>query len=227
MIDNKGDITACTLGAKGSGKSVKLADTLNRSSTGGVLFDMLGVFNPRNNYKTAVVPGSYYCLSPNDYLENIDKFPKNSKVIIDFSWFFGDDLIEQVDKVSRSLMSRQVPTMVLSDEVADFMPNNARGSKEFHLMVKNGRNFGLKPIEFATQRPQSVDKKIFDLCDNFYISMQRAPRTIEYIMDLVDMKGNNEFKKRISTLEQGTFLKYNGMELKDMTVGKYPYAFKQ
>ena len=227
MINTENDITSTILGAKGSGKSVLLADIMNRSKKKTILFDMLGVYNPRNGYKTAVVPNSYYCLSPEDYIANDEKFPKNSKIIIDFSNCVGEQLIESVDTIAKSLMESRIPTMVLSDEVADFMPNMGSGSKSFHLMVKNGRNFGLKPIIFATQRPQSVSKSIFDLCDNFYISMQRAPRTIDYIIDLCDKKGDDILKREIKSLPQGTFLKYDGVDLKKEKVGVYQYAFKQ
>ena len=53
------DITASILAAKGSGKSVFLAYALDAWPRG-VLIDMLGVYNPASNYKTAIVPNSAY-----------------------------------------------------------------------------------------------------------------------------------------------------------------------
>jgi DNA helicase HerA-like ATPase len=224
MRNFNNDITDCILGAKGSGKSVFLAYLLFTSKKRSVLFDMLGVFNPRNRYKTAVIPNSYYCLTPDDFINNIDKFPKNAKVVIDFSGVYSDELIDKIDEISKLLMSVG-DWEVLSDEIADFMPLHS-GSREFHQLVKNGRNFGIKPIIFATQRPQSVNKNIFDLCDCFLVSQQKAPRTIDYIMDILDKKGDNETGSIIRKLEQREFLIYDG-NLSKFKVPFYKHSFKQ
>lgn len=222
-----GDITNCILGAKGSGKSVLLADTLNQYPGKAVLFDILGVYNPRNKHKTAIVPNSYYCLSGEDFIQNVDKFPAGAKIIISLEHYIGSDLIDIVDKISKLLMERKEPICVLSDEVADFMPQQGRYSVEFHRLVKNGRNYGIKPVEFATQRPQSVNKNIFDLCDKFLISAQKAPKTIDYIIDILDSLGDDNLKSTIAGLQKREFLIYDGVSLERYKVPDYPYAFVQ
>jgi hypothetical protein len=217
-------ITGCILGAKGSGKSVFLAYLLSTAKKRTVLFDMLGVFNPKSKHKTAVIPNSYYCLSPDDFIACIDKFPKNAKVVIDFSGLYSDELIYKIDEVSKILLS-EGEWGVFSDEVADFMPLHS-GSREFHQLVKNGRNYGIKPVIFATQRPQSANKNIFDLCECFFISQQKAPRTIEYILEIIDRKGDTETGSMIRKLEQREFLIYDG-DLRLYKVPFYKYSFKQ
>lgn len=221
------DITTCILGAKGSGKSVLLASMLHHYEGRAVLFDLLGVFNPKNSYKTAVVPHSYYCMDVDGFLSNSDKFPAKAKIIISMENYIGEELIEAVDSVCKFLMEHRIKIAVLSDEIADIMPNNARGSNEFHRMVKNGRNYGIRPVIFATQRPQSVSKSVFDLCDKFYISSQKAPRTIDYIIDIVDAVGDENIKQRITALQQREFLIYDGASLENFKVPEYKYAFKQ
>jgi hypothetical protein len=220
------DITTCILGAKGSGKSVLLAAMLHNYKGKAVLFDLLGVFNPKNSFKTAIVPHSYYCTDVDSFLSNFKHFPDNAKIIVSLENYLGDELIQAVDSICKFLMDNRTKIAVLSDEIADIMPNNARGSKEFHRMVKNGRNYGIRPVIFATQRPQSVSKSIFDLCDKFYISSQKAPRTIDYIIDILDTVGNDDIKQRITALQQREFLIYDG-DLRRYKVPFYKYAFKQ
>lgn len=225
MIEYEKDITSCILAAKGSGKSVMLAVMLNKLKKG-VLIDMLGVFNPRNSYKTAIIPNTAYYDSVDSFLANYKSAPEK-KHVIDFSKYIGEELIEEADKLF-SFIYQNVPNMpVLMDEVADIMPQMGKGSIELHRLIKNGRNFGLRPIIFATQRPQSVNKSIFDLCDNFYISRQRAPKTIEYILDVLDKKGDKETASQLRKLKPRQFIKFDGEEMHPFTVETYKYAFKQ
>lgn len=222
------DITDCILGSKGSGKTVLLA-SLMESFKGkrSVFLDVLGVLNPRNNFKSAVVPNSYYCVSGDDFLSNFDKFPKNAKIVIDLEKYIGEDLIYIVDVICLKILESRIPTAVFSDEVADFMNQSGSSSHYFHLMVKNGRNYGIKPVVFATQRPQSVNKNVFDLCDRFFISAQKAPRTIDYIADILGGAGDKDIKERIRKLEKRQFLIYDGTQTTLFKVPEYPYAFQQ
>ena len=220
-------ITGCILGAKGTGKSVFLGKMLNDTNKKMILFDILGVFNPRAKFRTAVIPNSYYCMDVDSFLSNFDKFPDNAKIVLNCENYINDELIDVFDRVSDFLMSRKEAIGVLSDEIADVMPNNARGSKQFHRMVKNGRNYGIKPVIFATQRPQSVSKNIFDLCDEFFISKQKAPRTIEYIKNILDVSGDTKIETEIINLKTREFLITSDNSVKKYTVPEYKYAFKQ
>lgn len=223
----KNDITTGILGAKGSGKSVLLSYFAEGYNSKIILLDVLGVYNPKSNFKTAIVPHSYYCMDVESYLRMKDKFPKNAKIVISLEKYIDEDLINAVDMLCEQLMEDKESIALLSDEVADFMPNNAKGSKTFHRLVKNGRNYGIKPVILATQRPQSVDKSVFDLCDKFYISLQRAPRTVDYILEILDTAGNKELKKTITGLQKREFLIYDGERIEKWKVPTYKYAFKQ
>lgn len=215
-------ITASIIAAKGQGKSVFLASELHKMKKG-ILIDTIGVFDPRSQFKTAVVPNSSYFETPAVYIKTKNK-PKKS--VIDFSQFIGNEIIEEMD-ILAAYIYQNVPNMpVLIDEVADIMPLMG-GSKELHRLIKNGRNHGNKPFVFATQRPQNMNKNIFDLCDVFFISMQRAPRTVEYIANLVDLRGDKEFIKKIKALEKREFLRYDGIKTSSYKVPVYKYAFKQ
>ena len=225
MIDK--DITTAILGAKGSGKTVLLASMLHNYNDKAILFDTLGVLNPRNKFKTAVIPRSYYCINGESFLENIDKFPSKAKIVVSLEDYINNDIIDIVDSISKELMNRKENIALLSDEIADIMPNNAKGSTEFHRLVKNGRNYGIKPVVFATQRPQSVSKAIFDLCDKFYISTQRAPRTVDYILDILDTTGDDNMKQTITGLQHREFLIYDGANIKKYKVPYYKYSYSQ
>jgi len=221
------EITTAIIAAKGSGKSVFLASRLNEFERG-ILVDMVGIFNPRSSFKTAVVPNSSYYIHPEDFLEVISrerKIPK--KNIINFGDLVGDELIAYADIISETIYQHSPHMPVLVDEIADIMPAMGAGSREFHRLVKNGRNHGNKPIIFATQRPQNTNKNVFDLCDTFYVSMQRAPRTIDYILEVLDEKGNRKLATTIRQLKKREFLKYDGGDISYYRVPEYRYAFKQ
>lgn len=221
MVTEK-EITVSIIAAKGQGKSVFLASELNKLKKG-ILIDTIGVFDPRSRFKTAVVPNSSYFETPTAYI-NTKKKPKKS--VIDFSRFIGNEVIKEMDTLA-AYIYQNVPNMpVLIDEVADIMPLQG-GSKELHRLIKNGRNHGNKPFVFATQRPQNMNKNIFDLCDVFFISMQRAPRTVEYISNLVDLRGDKSFSQKIKGLKRREFLKYDGEKISTYRVPVYKYAFKQ
>lgn len=220
----KDKVTVSILAAKGSGKSVLLASLLNEMSSG-ILIDMLGVFNPRRNYKTAIVPGSVYYESIEAFLEYYHQVPE-SKHIIDMSSYVGDGLIDASDKLCEYLI-KSGRMALLIDEVADISPEAGKGSTEFHRLVKNGRNYGIRPIIMATQRPQSTQKKVLDLSDTFYVSTQRAPRTVEYILDILDKKGDKETATKIRSLQHREFLEFNGDKIQAFKVPAYRYAFKQ
>lgn len=227
-MDISKDITDCILGAKGSGKSVLLAimanDLQNRKV---ILFDMLGVFNPQAGNKTALIPDSYYCMTPDDFLKTKEKYPTNAKIVINFSDYFGEDLIEAIDAVCEHLMAKMESVAVLTDEVADFMPQQGLTSYQFWRLVKNGRNFGIRPVVFASQRPQDVNKKIFDLCDKFIISKQRAKVTVDYILKLLNMDGDKASRAKILRIQPRHFLIFDGTSYKIEKVRNYEYAFKQ
>lgn len=217
------DITTAILGSKGSGKSVLLAMMANEQTTNVILCDMLGVYNPRNSFKTAIVPNSYYCLSVQLYIDNYRKLPLIHKAVIDFSE--SDNVINDMDLLSSFIMKHKKKTTFLCDEIADVLPNMAKGSIELTKMIKNGRNYGIKPVVIATQRPQSVSKNVFDLCDRFLISKQKAPRTIDYILDIIELSGDNVSKETISNLQPRQF--YDTNTNKIILVDTYKYAFKQ
>jgi hypothetical protein len=228
MIEYKNDITSCILGAKGSGKTVFLADMMHRhNSCSSILFDVLGVLNPKSPHRTAVVPSSIYFMGPDSFVGYYDRLPKRYKAVINLENYIGSDLIAAIDDVCTLLYTSRDRIMLLSDEVADIIPQSSKGSKKFELLTKNGRNYGVKPIIFATQRPQSVNKSVFDLCDNFYIAGQRAPRTIDYILDILDQAGNKEMRRTIMGLQPREFIKFDGVNLNKFKLSIYKYAHKQ
>lgn len=227
MMQIKDMITTCILGSKGSGKSVLLAMMMNEYKGRVVLFDMLGVFNPTAKNRTAVIPNSYYFLYPDLYLKNFDKLPENARAVIDFSGFIVDELVRQVDAVCNFLMAKKEPVAVLSDEVADFIAQSGPISYGFWKMVKNGRNFGIRPVVFASQRPQDINKKVFDLCDEFLISRQKAPRTIDYITDIMNKAGDKGTRDMLLKIKPREFLQFDGESYTIYKVPEYDFAHKQ
>lgn len=220
------DITASILAAKGSGKSVFLAHGLNAWPRG-VLIDMLGVYNPASNYKTAIVPNSAYFTTPEAFIDqDLKKIPEK-KYIISLAQYTKQELIDKADDLFRYLYSKNpygsgnFPIFI--DEVMDLANQNGKTSYELIRTAKNGRNFGIRPLVIASQRPQNVDKTIFDLSDTFYVSQQRSPKTIDYINTIVDQ----DISQDLRTIKPREFMRFDGITLTRLKVPYYKYAFKQ
>lgn len=220
------DVTASILAAKGTGKSVFLAHALNVWHRG-ILIDMLGVYNPGSNYKTAIVPNSAYFTSPESFInQNLKKIPEQ-KYVISLAQYTKQELIDQSDDLFRYLYSKNpygtgnYPIFI--DEVMDLANQNGKTSYELIRVAKNGRNFGIRPLVIASQRPQNVDKTIFDLSDTFYVSQQRSPKTIEYINKIVD----DDISEQLRTIKPREFLRFDGTTLTKIKVPFYKFAFKQ
>lgn len=220
------DITVSILASKGTGKSVFLAYGLNAWPRG-VLIDMLGVYNPISNYKTAIVPNSAYFKTPEAFIDqDLKKIPEK-KYIISLAQYTKQELIDQSDDLFRYLYSKNpygagnFPIFI--DEAMDLANQNGKTSYELIRTAKNGRNFGIRPLVIASQRPQNVDKTIFDLSDTFYVSQQRSPKTIEYINKIVDQ----DISEQLRTIQPREFLRFDGTSLTKIKVPFYKFAFKQ
>lgn len=223
------DTTSAGMAAKGSGKSVFLAYALSCWDKG-ILIDMLGVYNPRSNYKTAIVPDSVYFKSPDAFIKycnkkNVSKNPEK-RFIIDLSHYTKMELIEEADKLFGYLYKHNpygkghYPLFV--DEIMDIANQQGQTSYELIRLFKNGRNFGVKPMVVMTQRPQNTDKTIYELADAYYISKQMGLRTLKYINEIVQ----EDISQQVKTIPQRHFIRYDGnMQL--IQVPNYPYAFSQ
>lgn len=220
------DITTSILASKGSGKSVFLAHALNTWHRG-ILIDMLGVYNPNSNYKTAIVPNSAYFTSPEAFINQDLKKLTEKKYVISLAQYTKQELIDQSDDLFRYLYSKNPygtgSYPIFIDEVMDLANQNGKTSYELIRVAKNGRNFGIRPLVIASQRPQNVDKTIFDLSDTFYVSQQRSPKTIEYINKIVD----DDISEQLRTIKPREFLRFDGTTLTKIKVPFYKFAFKQ
>jgi hypothetical protein len=221
------DTTAAGMAAKGSGKSVFLAYALACWDRG-ILVDMLGVFNPKSDYKTAIVPDSIYFKNPDSFIskfKDLKKYPEK-KYIIDLSHYTKLELIEEADKLFGFLYKNNpygkghYPLLV--DEIMDIANEQGKTSYELIRTFKNGRNFGIKPMVVMTQRPQNTDKTIYELADAYYISKQMGKNTLKYINDIVQ----EDISKQVKQIPKRHFIRYDG-EIQLIEVPFYSYAFEQ
>ncbi|WNY28702.1 hypothetical protein MmiEs2_09050 [Methanimicrococcus stummii] len=216
------------LGKKGSGKSVVIASCADALPEV-IVFDMLGVYNPEAQYKTAVIPKSRYYENPTAFINKFDN-SKLKKHVINFSAVKPSELIAEADKICEFILNHAKKTTgklyVLVDEVADIAPERGKISDNFHFLVKNGRNYGIFVI-MASQRPQGVDKSVLELCDGYLLSGQNGNRTIEEIVKITNSEDRRHTETILRELPERTFLFVHENENEPYKIPTYKNAFKQ
>jgi len=215
------------LAEKGSGKTIFLASEANKFKKF-VFVDVLGVLNPDNDFKTGYIPKShYYKNDKNGNGDAVDMFKAglNNKQgidrhVIDFSEV--DDQAEAMNRLCEFLirlgkMGHGYPLFV--DEVDDVMPQSKTGMYAVRV-VKNGRNYGIRPFVCATQRPQGAEKKVIELADRWMIGGETGYNTLKHVTAI---SGADE--STFKNMEKRTF--YDTEAKKLHKVANYRYAEPQ
>lgn len=220
--------TGTTIGKKGSGKSVLdiiMADAIDNV----IVFDMLGVFDPESRFKTAVLPGSVYYGTPADFINGYRK--DKNKHIVSFADVQPDELIDAADRVCDFILklskSDRRERALIVDEVADIAPESGKVSGKFHLLVKNGRNYGIRPVWMSTQRPQGTAKRVLELSDCYLLSGQNGNRTIEEVVKITNSEDPELMKSKLRDLPARHFLFVHENEIEELKIPDYKNAFKQ
>ncbi|WP_338099572.1 hypothetical protein [Methanolapillus africanus] len=221
--------TLGVVGEKGSGKSVLGAMFGAAAPVRTFVFDMLGVYNPDNKFKTAVIPGMAYYPSPESFIQNYDKTAK--KHVISFENVELDNLVQAVDMVCEFIIDKVkkdgIETEIIADEAADFVPEAGKISNKFHILTKNGRNWGIRPVIFLTQRPQSVTKKIFELADGNFLFGQLGENTLDRTVSMTNTRDPDEMRTLLRELPPRHVLFVHKNEIQPYKIPTYKNAFKQ
>jgi DNA helicase HerA-like ATPase len=74
------------------------------------------------------------------------------------------------------------------DEIADYLPQMGRQSKELERLIRHGRNFG-DTFVFNTQRPAYINKNTWDLVDILIVFRTVWNRDIEVLREMLSNLG--------------------------------------
>lgn len=179
----KDDYGVTILAEKGSGKTIFLASEANKFKKF-VLVDVLGVLDPESNYKSGIIPNSHYWHGVQDFIDNCTKARNESGIdrhVINFAE--SDDEPGDFDKLALFLIRQGkighgYPFFV--DESDDVIPQSKSGLNAIKI-VKNGRNYGIKPFICATQRPQGSEKRVIELASRWFIGGETGYNTLKQV----------------------------------------------
>lgn len=218
-------------GEKRSGKSVLDAMLANAQKKGRVIVcDALGVYDPENPNKTALIPGSIYYDNPGDFLADYQKPEK--KHVINFSTI--KNKTEKIEKMNAvcdfiEMLCRKdnEQTTLIIDEAADFIPQRGARSESLEYTIKNGANWRVFPVIMTTQRPQRIDKDSFELSDCYLIFKQLGENTLKRLAEITNAENEESMKTRLRDLEPRHFLFVQGNDIQEYRIPEYKYAFAQ
>ena len=187
--------TSVVIAGKGGGKTGLLAAEANKMQKF-VFVDTIGVLNPRNENRSAIIPDSNYFYS-GDKGSGVDSFiswfsdpaaQKHDRHIIDISE--AEDKKAEIEKLSTFLLQlgkKGNGYPFILDEISLIAPQSTRSGTVFKNLVIIGRNYGIKPIVMATQRPQNTDKEVVELADENYLGYNKGFNTTEMLGKLADI----------------------------------------
>lgn len=187
--------TSSVIAGKGGGKTGLLASEANKMPKF-VFVDTIGVLNPRNENRSAIIPNSNYFLhsekgSAVDNFKSWQSDPiaqKHDRHILDLSE--AEDKKEEVEKLAAFLLQlgkkgKGYPLII--DEISLIAPQSERAGSVLKNLFIIGRNFQIKPMIIATQRPQNTDKELLELSDEYYLGYNKGYNTTEMLGKLADM----------------------------------------
>lgn len=112
--------------------------------------------------------------------------------------------VDVADKLFRILQKIKNYVLII-DEIQELTPQ-LRGhySQETERIIRVGRNFGIKPVIFSSQRPQTVSKQVLALSDVFIIKKIDYYRDANVLGEIVGVSGKNnlvKFRRQLKNLK--------------------------
>ena len=74
---------------------------------------------------------------------------------------------------------------VYIDEIAECTPQQRKKSEETIKMIRIGRNYGILPVVFSTQRPQQVANNVLALADMYVIMRIVYPADRKIVAEVI------------------------------------------
>jgi DNA helicase HerA-like ATPase len=196
--------TIAILGQKGCGKTVAAAMLANELKEKDViLIDTVGAWAKDKLVHNAV----YVQAGLTTYKQmaaTLDKcFKERRRVVVNIANMIQAEKVYVVDLLSQYCLKRG-NIAVIADEAAFFCPQGKENySYEFDRLVMAGRNYGVRPVVFITQRPQRLNKDILALADYYIVFRLLHNLDRGKVQDLIGMKKEEwlQFESKIMSLK--------------------------
>lgn len=168
VLDNT---TFCIMGQKGSGKTYGMMYIGNAIYDKPVFyFDTLGAISRSGVCRcpnVVDVPRKFDVKALNRVFEDC---LRRGGAIFNLSGLVNKELVQFADLFCQWAMQRRTPMALLVDEIADYCPQSKEYySVELERVWRDGRNYGIRPVGMATQRPQKAHKDLLALSDVFIL----------------------------------------------------------
>ena len=201
---------------KGGGKTIKMSMEANKIKKM-IFVDALGVLDPRQHYRTGVIPNTNYytqrktrtdtkeemTAAVDVFLSEVKRCERETKLtrhIIDFSDSKNrpEEIVKLLNWMKDEARHNKNAYALFIDECQLFFPQRERAEKEAVEFFQSCRNWGIQPAVMATQRPQSTDKDILELCEVLYIGAQLGLNTVRHLSKIgqIDQETINSMPKR-------------------------------
>jgi hypothetical protein len=126
---------------------------------------------------------------------------KKKSISVDLSNLTQDEIVEFTD-ISLKIANEGIRNKyIVVDEIAEFVPQLYRQSKEMQRLIRHGGNAGNTFI-FNTQRPAYINKNTFNLIDILVVFRVVYPKDIEVIKEILSDTGKADLSKVISEIKQ-------------------------
>jgi nucleoside-triphosphatase THEP1 len=198
--------TVGIIGMKGSGKTYhtrELAEALGKNC---IIFDTIGALKVKSAQKYAADVGQME--KEGVAFGLMIKEVKSKSISINLNRYTREEVVDFTN-YALGVAGEIKKKYIIVDEIADYLPQMGRQSKEMERLIRHGRNFGDTFI-FNTQRPAYINKNTWDLVDILIVFRTVWNRDIEVLKEMLSNLGktNKEIEPVIHTITKLPVGKY-------------------
>jgi nucleoside-triphosphatase THEP1 len=187
--------TVGIIGMKGSGKTYHTRELAEAIGKNCIIFDTIGALKVKSAQKYSADVGQME--KEGVAFGLMIKEVKSKSIVVDFTNY----ALATAGEIKKKY--------IIVDEIADYLPQMGRQSKEMERLIRHGRNFGDTFI-FNTQRPAYINKNTWDLVDILIVFRTVWNRDVEVLKEMLSNLGktNKDIEPIIHTITKLPVGKY-------------------
>jgi DNA helicase HerA-like ATPase len=198
--------TVGIIGMKGSGKTYHTRQLAEAIAKNCIIFDTIGALKIKSAQKYSADVGQMEKegVAFGLLLREI----KTKSVSINLNRYTREEVVDFTN-YALATAGEIKNKFIFVDEIADYLPQMGRQSKEMERLIRHGRNFG-DTFVFNTQRPAYINKNTWDLVDILIVFRTVWNRDIEVLREMLSNLGktNKEIDPIIHTVTKLPVGKY-------------------
>lgn len=180
------------IGAKGTGKTYKTREMVEKINGGCIIFDTIGAIRQpsASKYEATKINLQQQAIAFGMMIKTV----KKKSLSINLSKLTREEAVLFTDlTLTTAYASDHIKNKVfVFDEIHDYLPERYSRSKEVERLVRHGRNDNNTFI-YNTQRPAQVTKNLFNLTDVLIIFRLNWKHDLEVVREaLYNLGGRSE-----------------------------------